>query len=166
MNQRHGSALDTMLDALRGAADGEECADFNRTNVISILQVLAENLDPLLEDPLVQDQHCEVVIRHTAVGQLLALISALGDLDIGLTDAIFEPYKHGANATLPWDVRESDAALIEAVRVYQSKYELSQIAAAKKVANDLTASGFRRKGMVLTGENLQRLKYPSNKRTK
>ena len=166
MNQRHGSALDTMLDALREAADGEERADFNRANVIGILKVLAEHLGPLLEQPLVQDQHCEAVIRHTAVDQLLALISALGDLDTGLTDAIFEPYKHGANATLPWDVRESDAALIEALKVYQSKYELSQIAAAQKLAKDLTASGFRRKGKVLTGENLQRLKYPSDKRTK
>lgn len=166
MNQRHCSALDTMLEALREAAEGEERADFNRTNVIGILKVLVEQLDPLLEEPLVKDQHCEAVTRHTAVDLLLALISALGDLDTGLTDTIFEPYKHGANATLPWSLRESDAALIEALRVYQSMYELSQIAAAERLANDLAKAGFRRKGKTLTGENLQRLKYPSAKRKK
>lgn len=166
MNLKQQSALDAMLDALREAAVGAERADFNRANAIGILEVLVQHLGPLLEEPLVQDEAHEVVVEHTAVYQLRALAAALRDLDIGLTTQIFDAYEHGANATLPWHVRESDAALIEALKVYQSKYELSQIAAAQKLAKDLTASGFRRKGKVLTGENLQRLKYPSDKRTK
>lgn len=166
MNQRHGSALDTMLDALREAADGEERADFNRANVIGILKVLTEHLGPLLEEPLVQDQHYEAVVEHAAVGQLRALVLALEDLNTGLTDPVFKPEERGANATLPWHVRETDAALIELLRIYQTKYKLTQIAAAKKLARDLTARGFRRRGMTLTGNGLQRLKYPLGKRAK
>ncbi len=166
MNQRHESAMEAMLCALQEVAEGEERADFNRANVIGILKVLAEHLDPLLEEPLVQDEHGEAVIRHTVVEQLLALASALDDLDTGLTDPIFDPYEHGANATLSWDVRESDAAIIEALRIYQNRYKLMQIAAAAKLAKDLAANGFQRRGKTLSGENLQRLKYPSAKRTK
>ena len=165
MNLKEQGALDSMLNALREAAEGEEREIFNRTNVIGVLEVLVEHLGPLLEEPLVQDEAHEVVVEHTAVYQLRALAAALRDLDIGRTDQIFDAYEHGANATLPWDVRESDAALIEALGIYQRKYKLTQIDAATKLAKDLTANGFRRRGKTLSGESLQRLKYPSAKRT-
>lgn len=166
MNLTQRGALDAMLDALREAAEGEEREDFNRTNVVGILRVLVEHLAPLLEEPLVQDEEVEVVAEHTAVYQLRALVSALRDLDAGLKDPIFDAYEHGANATLRWPVRECDAALIEALGVYQKKYGLRQLDAAKKLATDLTGRGFRRKGKPLTGNQLRRLKYPSTKRTK
>lgn len=154
-------ALDAMLDAIRETASGEGQAEFSRNRIIVLLDVIAEHLDPMLEQPVTQDDNCEVVAEHAAVGQLRALVSALRDLDTGLTDPIFKAYEHGANATLPWDVRASDEALIEAMAVYQNKYKLTQIAAASRLAADLAANGFRRKGKVLNGKSLQRLKYGS-----
>lgn len=166
MNLEQQDALDAMLNALREAAEGEEREDFNRTNVVGILQVLLRHLAPLLEEPLVQDEEFEAVTEHAAIFQLRALAAALRDLDTGLTDPIFKANAHGANATLPWDVRDSDGALVEALGVYQKKYGLTQKAAAEKLASELAVGGFRRRDEVLTGKQLERLKYPSTKRTK
>lgn len=163
MNGIHGKALDAMLDAIRTVTRGEEQPELDRKGIIGILEVVAEHLDPLLQEPVVQDDTFEVVVEHAAVAQIRGLASALRDLDTGLTDPIFEPYQHGANATLPWRVRASDAALVQMMRVYQKKFKLTQIEAAKKLAAKLTANGYLRKGRRLTGRSLQRLKYRSAK---
>ncbi|MFM2302281.1 MAG: hypothetical protein RLZZ84_2017 [Pseudomonadota bacterium] len=157
-------ALDAMLDAIRAVTRDVEHPTLGREGIIDILEVVAEHLDPLLQETVLQDQDFEVAVEHAAVAQIRGLASALRDLDTGLTDPIFKPYEHGANATLPWCTRASDAALVEMLRVYQKKFKLTQKAAAKKLAVDLTANGYLRKGNALTGRSLQRLKYGATKR--
>ena len=159
MSNIHCSALDSMLDAIREVTGSEKQAESTRKNIISLLEVVADHLGPLLEVALAQDEACEVAAEHDATALLRALASALRDLDTGLTDPIFEPYKHGANASLPWHVRASDAALVEAIRIYRRKYKITQNAAATRLAADLNAQGFQRRGVKLTGESLRRLKY-------
>ncbi len=164
MNGATEIALDAMLDAIRAVTRDEEQPTLDRKGIIGILEVVAEHLDPLLQDTVLQDQDIEVAVEHAAVAQIRGLASALRDLDTGLTDPIFKPYEHGANATLPWHTRASDAALVEMLRVYQKKFKLNQKAAAKKLAGDLTANGYLRKGKALTGGTLQRVKYGVPKR--
>lgn len=155
----HCSALDSMLDAIREVTGSEEQAEFTRKNIISLLGVVADRLGPLLEVALAQDEACEVVAEHDAAALLRALAAALRDLDTGLTDPIFEPNKHGANASLPWHIRASDAALVEAIGIYQRKYKITQNAAATRLAAELNAQGFQRRGEKLTGKGLRRLRY-------
>lgn len=158
MNQRHGSALDTMLDALREAADGEERADFNRANVIGILKVLAEHLDPLLEEPSVQNENGEAVIRHTAVEQLLALASALDDLDTGLTDPVLRRIAGKKNSARRWRLRQEDEVLFEALEILQRIKRLpDKKAAARRLAVTLQSSDYRRSGKTLKGASLYAL---------
>lgn len=54
-------ALDAMLDAIRETASGEGQAEFSRNRIIVLLDVIAEHLDPMLEQPVTQDDNCEVV---------------------------------------------------------------------------------------------------------
>jgi hypothetical protein len=141
---------------LEGGAEG-----FTRPALISVLEVVSQHIDRVLEvsHGTLEDGQL-VVSAHPVVTQLNGLIDALKDLDTGITDPIFKPNEHGANATLPWRVREQDAALVEAIAVFQSiKGIARQKEAAKQMAAQLNKNGYRRRGKQMTGTSLQRLKY-------
>ncbi len=141
---------------LQGGAEG-----FTRPALISLLEVVSQHIDQVLEVPHGTLEDGQLVVGvHPVVDQLNGLIAALKDLDTGITDPIFRPYEHGANATLPWRVREEDAALVEAMAVFQSiKGIASQKEATKQMAAQLNKNGYRRRGKQLTGASLRRLKY-------
>ena len=166
MSSEKGLALEAMLDAIKAVTRDEAQPALDRKSIVDILEVIAEHLDPLLHEPVAQDDASEVALEHTAVAQLRGLASALQDLDTGLTDPVFNPYQHGANATLPWRVRATDDALVQALSVYQKKFNLTQKEAAARMAAKLTAGGFLRKGEKLSRSSLQRLKYGSGKRSR
>jgi hypothetical protein len=153
---------DALLVSLRELTSAPSGGDFTRTNLIALLDVLTSHLGKALatqESELEDGTHVE--LEHPVVSQLAELASALEDLDRGLTDPALRAYKHGANATLPWNVRDQDKALVEALKVYRSYHNLdTEKDAAGKMAKVLNATGYRRRGKQLTGKSLLRLKYP------
>ncbi|WP_372916669.1 hypothetical protein [Sandarakinorhabdus sp.] len=98
---------EAFLRALRALTDAPGGKEFNRQNVATLLDVLAQHLGIALASPVgTLEDGTQVVAEHPAEALLVSLISALRDLDSGLTDEVFKPTSHGANATRPWDVRE------------------------------------------------------------
>lgn len=139
--------------------EGEE--GIARPAVISVLEVVRHHIDQVLEVSHGNLEDGQLIVGpHPVVVHLDGLIAALRDLDTGITDPIFKPYEHGANATLPWRVREEDTALVEAIAVFKSiKGIASQNEATKEMAAQLKKNGYRRRGKQMTGASLRRLKY-------
>lgn len=154
-------AMDELLKDLKSLTSTPEGAEFNRKNIIALLGVLNQHLGGALETPVVTlEDGTEVVEEHPTGALLRVLEEALKDLDIGLTDPVLKPVSHGANATLPWNVREHDRQLREFLRVVQQVKGISQLKkAARQLATILKEIGSTRKGRILTsGDILSTLK--------
>lgn len=154
-------AYSDLLTKLEGLDLEGGAEDFTRPVLISVLEAVSQHIDQVLEVSHGTLENGQLVVgAHPVVTQLNGLIAALKDLDTGITDPIFKPYEHGANATLPWRVREEDAALVEAIAAFQSiKGIASQKEATKQMAAHLDKNGYRRRGKRMTGASLRRLKY-------
>ena len=146
------SAFEVLLNDLRALSVKPGGAEFNRKNVVALLQSLTLHLGDALAIPAgVLDDDVELFLDHPVATQLKSLSSAFGDLDIGITDDIFKPYSHGSNAARPWWLRERDKVLVECLADFQRHHGIAQQKqAAMQLAKTLKVAGYRRKGEMLT----------------
>ncbi len=142
-------AYEAFLGELRALTDAPGSDQFNRQNVVALLGVIAQHLGMALATPSgALEDGTQVFVEHPAAALLVMLISALRDLDSGLTGEVIKPNTHGANATRPWHVREQDRVLIEALAIVQRQYGINnRKLAAKKLA--VMLKGQLRKGVQI-----------------
>lgn len=152
---------DALLDGLRAVTDTPNGEEFTRSNVIALLGVLVSHLGEALATKVGElDDETPVEAEHPVSAQLSALVEALRDLDIGLTDPLFKPAVGNKNARRHWRLRQEDEALIEALDVFQRLMKIKcRKSAMMKAASELKRSKYTRRGRLLTWLDLQNLYY-------
>lgn len=152
---------DALLGDLRALTDAPNGEEFTRSNVIALLGVLVTHLGEALATEMGElEDGTPVEAEHSVSAQLSGLVQALRDLDIGLTDPVFEPTLGNQNARRNWRMRQEDNALIEGLEVFQRIKKIkNRKAAAMKAASELRRSKYTRRGKKLSGLDLYNLYY-------
>ena len=150
---------DALLDNLRALTSDPDNAEFTRPNLIAVLEIVTAHLDDALAlnvGKLEGGMHVEA--EHPVATLLSGLVSALRDLNNGLTDPVLTPTSGKKNSARRWRLRQEDAALFEALEIFQRIKGLpNRKAAARRLAVKLQPSGYRRRGKTLKGSNLYAL---------
>jgi hypothetical protein len=152
---------DALLGDLRVLTDAPNGAEFTRSNLIALLGVVVTHLGEALATKVGElENGSPVEAEHTVSAQLSGLVEALRDLDIGLTDPVFEPALGNQNARRNWRVRQEDKALIEGLEVFQQAKKIKHLkTAARKAASELRRSKYTRRGKKLSWLDLYNLYY-------
>lgn len=168
MSQRFDiAALKASLEAF---TDCTRKSEFNRTNLLSLLEILEHHIGTALDTSLPStpqrgsvglmrsdrtylDGSTELLLQHPAVTLLSKLRKALGDLENGKTDEIFKAYKHGPNATLKWSDRDFDDSLKVVVRwIKNTRPTWTQRRIAVEISRNLKKTGVTRRGKELDAD--------------
>ena len=152
---------DALLGDLRALTAAPNGAEFTRSNLVALLYVLDIHLSaPLATKEGELEDGTLVEAEHPVSTLLSGLVKALGDLDIGLTDPVFEPAAGNQNARRHWRVRQEDNALIEGLEVFQQAKKIKHLKkAAMKAASELKRSKYTRRGKELSWLDLYNLHY-------
>lgn len=153
------SDYDALLDNLRQLTSAPGHADFTRSNLIALLELLTTHLGEALASKLGElEDGTHVEAQHAVADLLSGLFSALRDLDKGLTDPVLRPITGKKNSARPWRLRQKDDVLFEALEIFQRIKRLpDRKAAARRFAVTLQSSDYRRKGKKLRWSNLYSL---------
>lgn len=145
-----------LLESLRDLASHPNGEDFNRANLIALIEVLASHLGEALATKVGELEGGTLVqAEHPVVSQLSGLASALRDLDAGLTDPVLKRTLSKKTAARPWHVRQQDQTLIEAVEVFGRLKRIKSVkGAANKVATELNRQQYTRRGKRLRGSDI------------
>ena len=156
-----GTNYQALLDDLRAKFGEEKRQEFNRENILCLLDSLFEHLSPALAIPeTTLDDGTKVVLEHPAASLLRHLSFAIRDLDTGLTDDVFVPYSAGANHTRPWRTNLQDRALIELIEIIHSMHKhKTWTKTFDMVARALRRNGYKRKGSRLNRMQVKDLYY-------
>ena len=130
-----------LLEDLRSLTSTPKGGEFNRKNIIALLEVLNQHLGSALATPSgTLEDGTEVVEEHPAAALLRMLGEAIGDLDIGKVDDVFRRTPTKANATRPWRIREDHKLLIEALEIFQQLEGIhTRSDAARRMASKLNS---------------------------
>lgn len=152
---------DALLGELRALTDAPNGAEFTRSNAVALLSVLVTHLSEALATTGGElEDGTPVEAEHPVAAQLSGLVEALRDLDIGLTDPVFEPTWGNQNARRNWRVRQEDKALIEGLEVFQRVMKIRhRKAAIMKAALELNRNKYTRRSRALTWRDLHNLYY-------
>ncbi len=155
------SDYDALLDSLRELTSDPDGAEFTRSNLIALLDLLTTHLGEALATKVGElGDGTSVQAEHPVVAQLSGLASALRDLDKGLTDPVVKRIAGNRNASRPWSVRRDDETLIEGLEVYRRVHKIKDIkAAARKAAMELRRNRYTRRGKSLRWQDLYNLIY-------
>ncbi|MEO0030695.1 MAG: hypothetical protein RIS94_453 [Pseudomonadota bacterium] len=147
---------DDLLDRLRGLTSNPNNAEFTRSNLIALLDVLTTHLDEALASKVGElEDGTHVVGQHPVAHLLSGLVLALQDLDKGLRVPVFEAAVGMQNARRRWHVRQEDKALIEGLEVFQRVKKIkTRKAAAMQAASALKKGKYTRKGKALSWQDL------------
>ncbi len=153
------SSYDALLDSLRELTADPENAEFTRPNLIALLDVLNSNLCEALATKVGElEGGTHVQVEHAVTALLSGLISALRELDAGLTDPVLKRVNGRKNSARRWRLRQEDDVLFEALEIFQRIKGLSnRKAAAWRLAVTLKSSGYSRMGKQLSGASLYAL---------
>jgi hypothetical protein len=130
-----------------------------RSEIISIINVLVDHVGPLLAETKYTSTGIEIIIEHIVVGQLKHLARGLQDLDRGIPHPALTPASSQANAALSAEQREYDRLLLEAVTIARQAHRFSTLRQAEKyVAERFARAGRKRRGKVITASVLRSLR--------
>jgi hypothetical protein len=155
------SPADDLVSAVSQLMARPGADQFDRANIVALLNVIADGLTPLLSEPACYLPTGEPVFHeHPAVRILSGLAAALADLDFAKTDPIFKPNEHGAGNTRRWHEREKVRVLLEAVEIflntgpYRTRKQAQEAVVCKLQKSELGRVG----GKAITQKYLQKLR--------
>lgn len=153
------SDYDALLNDVRELTGVPDNAEFTRSNLIALLDVLTNHLGEALASKCGElEDGTHVEAQHPAADLLSGLSSALRDLDNGLTDPVLRRIAGKKNSARRWRLREEDDVLFEALEIFERIKRLpDRKAAARRLAVTLQSSNYRRRGKKLSGSNLYSL---------
>lgn len=143
-----GDESDALLGSLRELTDRPGGKEFNRGNILALLDALASHLErPLAKADGTLDDGTLVLLEHPAVTLLRNLSSAIEDLDKGLTDEVLKPISYGANNTRRWRLRAQDEAVIDLIAVTSLIHAgRNKNTIIRELARNMRKGGYLRQG--------------------
>ncbi len=147
---------DALLDTLRALPNKPDGAQFTRPNLIALLDVLTTHLGAAIE---IEGEELadgiQIITEHPVLDQLSGLVKALRDLDIGLTDPVFEPTLSDKNALRRWRERQEDKDLIEGMKILQRVNNIKSFQSTAMVAASMLGrANYTRRGKRLNWKDL------------